>query len=173
MSSGPDIYYSLLFTASWITTATWGFDGRSEELHSKVWIACSLIAGTLFGLAALYHKAHDSENNYERFLLLTGPCALLTGWLACASLLGIGLYTTKSCIILLPEPTPSIVPLAASFGLAVLAIIVRTPVLMVGVLVLVLTQRSGPATVHTLALCIIVTGSVLSVLLPPLIQAGG
>jgi hypothetical protein len=91
------------------------------------------------------------------------------GWLACASLLGIGLYA-KDCdvIYLPPDPSPSVVPFAASIGLAGLAILLQTPVLMVGVLVLVLAQRSGPAIVHTLVLLIIVTASALSILIAKL-----
>lgn len=168
LTTPPDEYYSLLFMASWLTTAAWGVAGRSEELHARLWIACSLISGTLFGLAALY-RARDYGSDYNRFLLLTGPCALLVGWLACATLLGVGLYF-KDCgvVYLPPDPSPSIVPLVASIVLASLAILLRTPVLMVGVLVLVVAQRSGPTIVHTLALLIIVTGSVLSVLLAAL-----
>ena len=168
LTTPPDQYYSLLFTASWITTAAWGVAGRSEEMHARLWIACSLISGTLFGLAALW-RACNYRGNYDRFLLITGPCAFLTGWLACASLLGIGLYLNNCGVVYLqPDPSPSIVPLAASIVLAGLAILLRTPVLTVGVLVLVVAQRSGPTIVHTFALLMIVTGSVLSVLLAAL-----
>lgn len=168
LTTPPDEYYSLLFMAAWITTSAWGVAGRSEELHARLWIACSLISGTLFGLAALC-RARDYRHNYDQFLLLTSPCAFLTGWLACASLLGIGLYIKDCSVVYLPpNSSPSTVPLAASIVLAGFAILLRTPMLMVGVFVLVVAQRSGPTILHTLALLMIVTGSVLSVLMAAL-----
>lgn len=165
-----DVWYSRLFAASWLTTCAWGVAGRDERLHARLWIACSLIAGSLLGYVALL-RARNFGNDYGAFVLITTPCALLTGWLACASLLGVGLYFKKPCSVNMldvpmipPDPTPSLIPLAASVVICGLAIFACTPVLMVGVLVLTVTQRSGPATVHALAITTIAIGSALAVL---------
>jgi hypothetical protein len=169
-----DVWYSWLFAASWLTTCAWGVAGRDEKLHARFWIACSLVAGSLLGYAALL-RARNFGNDYGAFVLITTPCALLTGWLACASLLGVGLYF-KPCSVnaasvlnipdvpsIPPDPTPSLVPLAASVAICGLALFAHTPVLMVGVLVLTVTQRSGPATVHALAVTTVAIGSALAV----------